>query len=81
MQGADGQAYQTVMGKSAGDFIWGSSAVAANQGIALISGYRLTSNRRYLDHALSNLDYLLGRNATGYSFVTAFGDKTPQHPQ
>ena len=79
-QGVDQQAYQTVMGKSAGDFIWGSSAVAANQGIALIQAYRLTSNRRYLDHALSNLDYLLGRNATGYSFVTGFGDKTPLHP-
>ena len=79
-QGADQQAYQTVMGKLAGDFIWGSSAVAANQGIALIQAYRLTNNRRYLDHAVSNLDYLLGRNATGYSFVTGFGDKTPLHP-
>ena len=37
-------------------------------------------SRTYLDHALTNLDYLLGRNATGYSFVTGFGDKTPLHP-
>ncbi len=80
VQGADGQAYQTVMGKLAQDYIWGSSAVAANQGIALIQAYRLTANRRYLDYALANLDYLLGRNATGYSFVTGFGDKTPLHP-
>lgn len=81
--GADRQAFQTVMGKSAKDFIWGSSAEAANQGIALIQAYRLTDspNRsRYLYYALSNLDYLLGRNAVGYSFLTGFGDKSTMHP-
>ena len=83
INGAGQQAFQTVMGKSAKDFIWGSSAEAANQGIALIQAYRLTDspNRsRYLHYALGNLDYLLGRNAVGYSFVTGFGDKTPLHP-
>ncbi|QJW92386.1 cellulase [Spirosoma taeanense] len=81
--GANQQAFQTVMGKSAKDFIWGSSAEAANQGIALIQAYRLTDSpnrNQYLRYALSNLDYLLGRNAVGYSFVTGFGDKTPMHP-
>ncbi len=83
INGADQQAFQTVMGKSARDFIWGSSAEAANQGIALLQAYRLTDspNRsRYLHYALGNLDYLLGRNAVGYSFLTGFGDKTPMHP-
>ena len=79
-QGVSEQAFQTVMGKSASDYIWGSSAVAANQGIALIQAHRLTNDRTYLDAALSNLDYLLGRNATGYSFVTGFGSKSTMHP-
>jgi endoglucanase len=57
------------------DFPWGSNAVAGNQGIILINAYRLTNNREYLDAAMSNLDYLLGRNATGFSFITGFGDK------
>lgn len=81
--GADRQAFQTVMGKTAKDFIWGSSAEAANQGIALLQAYRLTDSphrAQYLHYALGNLDYLLGRNAVGYSFVTGFGDKTPLHP-
>jgi len=72
--------YRTVMGKSARDFAWGSNSVAANQGILLIYVYKLTGNRKYLDLALGNLDYLMGRNATGYSFVTGFGDKTPMFP-
>ncbi len=83
INGADRQAFQTVMGKSAKDFIWGSSSEAANQGIALIQAYRYSTSpnrNRYLRYALGNLDYLLGRNAVGYSFVTGYGDKTPLHP-
>jgi len=80
VQWASGTAYGTVMGGAAADFVWGSNSVAANQGIALVVAYRLTGDRSYLRHALSNLDYLLGRNATGYSFVTGFGARTPLHP-
>ena len=73
-------AFATVMGHSRNDFIWGSSAVAANQGIVLINAYLLTKDNRYLKGALSNIDYLLGRNATGYCFVTGTGSKSPMHP-
>ncbi|MBC8051986.1 MAG: glycoside hydrolase family 9 protein [Sphingobacteriaceae bacterium] len=74
------QAYKTVMGKSQRDFGWGSNSGAANQGIALIQAYRLSGEKKYIDFALSNLDYLLGRNAAGYSYVTGFGSKTPMFP-
>lgn len=80
IQDVDKQAYQTVMGKSAQDYIWGSSAVAANQGVALIQAYRLTNDKKYLRNALTNFDYLLGRNATGYCFVTGFGHKPVMNP-
>jgi endoglucanase len=68
------------MGKTGGDFGWGSNSNAGNQGIALIQAYRLSRNRKYVDYAISNLDYLLGRNATGYSFITGYGTKTPMFP-
>jgi len=48
--------------------------------VALLQTYRLTNDKKYLEGALSNMDYLLGRNATGYSFITGHGDKTPMHP-
>jgi len=79
-EGISGNAYMTVMGKSAGDFIWGSNSVATNQGIMLIQAYNLSKNRKYLDYALTNLDYVLGRNATGYSFITGYGHKSPMFP-
>jgi endoglucanase len=73
-------AFGTVMGQSKADFEWGSNAVAANQGMVLVYAYRITKNNAYLEGALSNLDYLLGRNATGYCFVTGFGTRSPMHP-
>lgn len=71
--------YGTVMGHEAEDFAWGSSGVAGNQAMALLQAYRLTGDPTYRDAALSNLDYLLGRNATGYSFLTGMGDRSPMH--
>ncbi|RDV16162.1 cellulase [Pontibacter diazotrophicus] len=80
IDGADTRTYRTVMGKTEADYIWGSSSVAANQGIVLIQAYQLTDDKKYLNAALSNLDYLLGRNATGYSFLTGFGEKSVMKP-
>ncbi|MHB1922220.1 MAG: glycoside hydrolase family 9 protein [Chitinophagaceae bacterium] len=80
LAGIHQQAFQSVMGKSVHDFIWGSNSVAANEGILLVQAYMISHNRKYMDAAISNLDYLLGKNPTGYSFVTGFGRKTPMHP-
>ena len=76
---ADTTAYGIAMGSRA-DFVWGSNAVAANQGLVLVQAYRLTRDTSYLRAAVANLDYLLGRNPTGYSFVTGVGTKTPMFP-
>ncbi|WP_323521665.1 glycoside hydrolase family 9 protein [Mucilaginibacter sp. 10B2] len=77
---ADKNAYQTVMGKSANNFNWGSNSNAANQGILLIKAYQLTHDKRYLNCALANLDYLLGRNGSGYSYITGYGSKSTMNP-
>ncbi|MCF0039977.1 glycoside hydrolase family 9 protein [Dyadobacter fanqingshengii] len=74
------QPYHTVMGKTARDYSWGSSSVAANQGIALLYAFKQTKNPKYVQAAQGNLDYLLGRNATGYCFLTGFGSKRVMHP-
>ena len=73
-------AFATVMGQSARDYNWGGNSVAANQSILLLQAYKLTRHKKYIDAALSNLDYILGRNATGYSFITGAGCKPPMHP-
>ena len=91
MQIADGylehvpaNAFSTVMGQSARDFGWGSNSNAGNQGVLLIKAYLLSGDKKYVDAALTNLDYMLGRNATGYCFVTGIGSHSimfPHHRQ
>ena len=76
---ADSSPYRVAMANRQ-DFAWGSNAVAANQGMILIQAARITGDTSYLRAAAGNLDYLLGKNATGYSFVTGFGAKTPMFP-
>ena len=73
-------AFATVMGQTVKDFNWGGNSNAANQGILLIRAYLISRDKKYIDYALTNMDYLLGRNATGYSFVTGIGSKSPMHP-
>jgi len=80
ISGANETAYQTVMDKSRRNFNWGSNSVAANQGVALIQAYKLTGNEKYLVYALANLDYILGRNGTGYCYVTGYGSKPSMNP-
>ncbi|MXV49560.1 cellulase [Pedobacter sp. HMF7647] len=77
---ADQTAYKTVMGQTARDFNWGSSSNAANQGIACINAFLISKDRKYLAYAQSNVDYLLGRNGTGYSYETGVGSKPVMHP-
>jgi endoglucanase len=74
------RAYQTIMGGTRNDFVWGSNSVAMNQSIVLINTYLITKEKKYLNEALNNLDYVLGRNATGYCFLTGFGTKKVMHP-
>jgi endoglucanase len=62
------------------DFVWGSNAVALNQAMMLVQAYRITNRGDYLDAAQSALDYTLGRNPLGMSYVTGFGARSPMHP-
>jgi alpha-glucosidase len=73
-------AFHTVIGESRNDFVWGSNSVAANQGMLLVNAWLQTRDKKYLEPALANLDYLLGMNATGYCFVTDIGTHSTMHP-
>lgn len=77
---AQTSAYGIPMGIEKSDFAWGSNSEAANQGVLLLNAYMVTGEEKYLNAANHNLDYLLGRNATGYSFLTGFGEKSTMDP-
>lgn len=59
------------------DFVWGSNGVAMNHAMILAAAYSLTNNTDYRLAMTHLVDYVLGKNPTGYSFVTGFGHKPP----
>jgi endoglucanase len=59
---------------------WGSNAVIVDNGIVLAYAHWLTGERRYLDAAAGALDYVLGRNALGKSYVSGFGARPLEQP-
>jgi endoglucanase len=61
-------------------FYWGSNSVFANMGIAMVYAYILTGDSLFIRAASEVTDYLLGRNATTYSFLTGFGAHPPMFP-
>ena len=73
--------FQSPFGNKASDFGWGCLAEGCCvNGVALLFADKYIEKGKYFRHALQNADYLLGRNATGYCFVTGFGTKSPMHP-
>ncbi len=73
--------FQSPYGNSATDFGWGCLAEnCCCQALLLLYADRQQGTTAYRRYALQNADYLLGRNATGYCYVTGFGTKSPQHP-
>lgn len=62
------------------DFTWGSHSSLCNYGVLLAYAYELTNDKKYLDATISILDYIFGKNATGYTAVTGFGDNPPMNP-
>lgn len=81
IQGVDTSSFQSPFGNRATDFGWGClSEKLCCQALLFLYADHLLGTEKYRRYALQNADYLLGRNATGYCYVTGFGDKSPMHP-
>lgn len=61
-------------------FEWGSNSDILNQAMILCVAHRLTNEERYLIGAEQITDYIFGKNATGYCFLTGFGSKRVMFP-
>jgi len=62
------------------DYIWGSNGVLGNYGLQLLIANALRPDPRYVETALDDLHYLLGRNTFSLSWVTQLGENPFRHP-
>ncbi len=61
-------------------FEWGSNSDVLNQAMILCYAHQITGEEKYLTGAIRNVDYIFGKNATGYSFLTGYGARQVMNP-
>ncbi len=60
-------------------FKWGSNSDFLNAAVIFAVAYHYSKDSVYKSSLYETLDYIFGKNATGYSFITGYGSKTPMH--
>lgn len=64
----------------AGEYTWGSNMTVLNRAMLLGTAYLLRPDDRYIQCTAEQMDYLLGVNAVGYSYVTGVGEHAFRNP-
>jgi len=67
-------------GSSITTYNWGSNMTIANAGIIFGLAQQLTGDASYGTAAQAQLNYLLGTNPVGTSFVSGYGTVSPENP-
>lgn len=60
-------------------FVWGSNSDILNHAIIQLYAHYITGEQKYLDAAVLMTDYIFGKNATGYSYVSGYGEKSSKN--
>ncbi len=59
---------------------WGSNSSVLNNVIFMALAYDFTGDVAYLNGVSEGMDYILGRNGLGQSYVTGYGEQATQNP-
>ncbi|MBQ8094262.1 MAG: glycoside hydrolase family 9 protein [Clostridia bacterium] len=61
-------------------YVWGSNSLVVNNSMVMAYAYMVSGDPKYLNGAVSGMDYLLGRNPMDMSYVTGYGVHTSRYP-
>lgn len=61
-------------------YVWGSNSSALNNALIMAYAHIFTGEEKYLDGVIYTMDYILGRNALNFSFVSGYGEISMSHP-
>jgi len=77
----EGSGFRVPMHTSSnGHYPWGSNSCVLNNAIILALAADFTGDKRYLQGVSEGMDYLLGRNPLGFSYVTGYGERSFENP-
>jgi endoglucanase len=75
------EGYRTALERTPeGKYVWGSNSFVLNNLIVLALAHDFTGEQRYLDAVVSGMNYLLGNNPLGQSYVTGYGERPLENP-
>ncbi len=83
------EGYRTPLDPGSGDkdkndgkpsYPWGSNSFVATNAMVLALAYDFTKKPQYRDGVAAAMDYLLGTNPLGQSYVTGYGEKPLKNP-
>jgi endoglucanase len=63
-----------------GKYPWGSNSEVLENAVVMALAHDFTREPKYLGGVVDAMDYVLGRNAVGQSFVTGYGAHPAKHP-
>ncbi len=66
--------------QAANEYWWESNENLLDKTSLLLFGFEATGNALYRETALRQMDWLLGENSLGFSFVTGHGTRSTSHP-
>ena len=61
-------------------YLWGSNSFVLDNSVVMAYAYLLSGDDSYMDGVLGGVDYILGRNAMDYSYVTGYGTHAIEFP-
>jgi len=61
-------------------YVWGSNSFIVNNGVIMAYAHAFTKDPRFLAGAAAAMDYVLGRNALGKSYVSGYGARPLTNP-
>ena len=77
LENSKSDGYMSALGDN---YCWGSNLPACSYARMMLAAADYTGNEEYRKAAYDQMSYILGQNATGYSFVTGYGTKAASHP-
>lgn len=76
----DSQGYRTPFRPAKAGYPWGSNSLVLTNAVFLALAYDFTQQQRYLFGVGAAMDYILGTNPLGQSYVTGYGEQAIQNP-
>ena len=61
------------------EFQWGSNSDFLDASMLFCMAWKYSHEKKYFDAIVESTDYIFGKNATGYCFITSLGSKSPMH--